>query len=82
MIKEEVTLSTEVLEKVEPLLEESKRVVHNKLLERLPPMSIQYHIDLIFRVSLPNLPHYQMNSKESKILNKMINELIQKGHIK
>jgi len=52
------TPSTEVLEKVEPLLEESKEV-HNELPERLPPMTgIQHHIDLILRASLLNLSHY------------------------
>jgi len=55
----EVTPSAEVSEKVEPLLEESKEVVHDKLLEGLPPMrDIQHHIDLILGASLPNLSHY------------------------
>jgi len=62
--KEEVTLSTEVSEKVEPLLKESKGVAPNELPERLPPMKgIQYPIDLIPRASLPIPSHYWMNPK-------------------
>ena len=54
MVKEEVTPSTEVSEKVKPLLEEPKGVVHNELPERLPRIrGIQHHIDLIPTVSLP-----------------------------
>ena len=69
VVKEEVTPSTEVSEKVESLLEESKGVVHNELLKRLPPMrGIQHHIDIIFRASLSNLSHYWMNPKESEVL--------------
>jgi len=65
VVKQEVTLSTKVSEKVEPLLKESKRVVHNDLPKRLLPMKdIQHHIDLIPRASLLNLPHCQMNLKE------------------
>jgi len=65
VVKKGITPSIEVSEKVELLLEES-RVVHNELPEGLHPMrSIQHHIDLIPRVNLPNLSHYQMNLKES-----------------
>ena len=54
-------------------MEESKRVVHNDLPKRLLPMKdIQHHIDLIPRASLLNLPHCQMNLKESKVLKEEV----------
>ena len=82
MVKEVIS-STEVSEKVEPLSKESKRVVHNELPKKLPPMKgIQHHIDLIPKASLPNLPHYRMNPKESEVLKEKVDELISKGHIR
>ena len=73
LVKKEVTPSTEVSEKVEPLLKEPKGVIQNKLPERLLLMrDIQHHIDLILIVSLPNLSHYQMNLKESKVLKEEV----------
>jgi len=42
--KEEVAPSIEVSEKMKPMLEEIKRVVHNELSEGIPPMrDIQRH---------------------------------------
>jgi len=83
VVKEKVGPCIEVFEKMKLMLEEFKRVVHDELLEGLPPIrDIQHHIDLIPGVSLPNLPHYLMNSKESKVLRGMVEELINKGQIR
>ena len=75
--------SIEVPEKMKPIMEEFKRVVQEKLLERLPPMrDSQHHIDRIPRANLPNLPHYRMNPKESEVLREKVEDLIHKGLIK
>jgi len=45
MVKEEVTLLSEIPKKLRPLLEEFNGVVHDELPEGLSPMrDIQYHI--------------------------------------
>ena len=83
IVKEEVGLSVEVPKKMKSILEEFQRIVHDGLPDELPPMrDIQHHIDLIPGASLPNVPHYRINPKESKILRKKVEELIQKEHIR
>ena len=72
VVKEEFTPSTEVSEKVKLLVKESKRFVHNEISERLLSTRYIHHIDIISRASLPNLSHYRMNSKKSKVLKEEV----------
>ena len=68
--------------KVKEILQEFSGIMLEDHLERLSLMrDIQHHIDLILNASLPNLPHYIMNPKESEILKKKVQELSQKRHI-
>ena len=63
-------------------MEELNSILLEDFSEGLPPMrDIQHHIDLIPSASLPNLSHYKMNPKESEILKKKADDLLQKGHI-
>ena len=66
--------------KVKEILGEFSSIMPKDLSEGLPPMrDIHHHIDLIPGASLPNLPHYIMNSKESEILKENVEDFLQKG---
>lgn len=49
----------------------------------LPPhRSVDNRIDLILSASLPNLPYYRLNSSETEILQKQVEELLSEGLIR
>ena len=67
---------------MQTLLEEFDDVIPNNLWTELPTIcNIYHHIDLILSVSLSNVSHYRMSSKENKILRKKVEELLSKGDI-
>lgn len=68
---------------IKQLLYEFSDLSQTDLPNALPPLrAIQHHIDLIPGATLPNLPHSHMSSKEQQILQKMVEDLLQKQLIR
>ncbi|KAI0495171.1 hypothetical protein KFK09_025321 [Dendrobium nobile] len=66
-------------ESVKKLLENYADLGPTELPAELPPLRmIQHSIDLIPGSTIPNLPHYRMCPKEQKILQQLVDELLDK----
>ncbi|XP_020258806.1 uncharacterized protein LOC109835232 [Asparagus officinalis] len=80
--KEEST-TVETPHEVQTLLQQFDAVMPDDLPSELPMLrDVQHQIDLIPGSRLPNLPHYRMSPKEGEILQKQVDDLIQKGLIR
>ena len=65
------------------LLQEYEDVFPNDVPSRLPPIrGIEYQIDFVPGVIIPNRPAYRSNSKETKELQRQVEKLLTKGHVK
>jgi len=66
-----------------PLIEEFSDVFSEDLLNKLAPLcDMQHAIDLVLGTSLPNMPHYRINSTEHAELKRQIDEFEDKGYIR
>ena len=80
VVKKEVTPLAEIPEKMRPLLEEFKWVIHDELPKGLPPMRhIQHHIS---EATLSNLSYYRMNLKENEVLKEKVRLKLEKINAK
>jgi hypothetical protein len=67
------------------LLQEYEDVFHNKetVPSRLPPIiRIEHQIDFVPGASIPNRPAYRSNSEETKELQRQVEELMAKVHVR
>ncbi|XP_013632769.1 PREDICTED: uncharacterized protein LOC106338300 [Brassica oleracea var. oleracea] len=70
-------------EEIECLLQEYRDVFQEDNPVGLPPIrGIKHQIDFVPGASIPNRPAYMTNPVETKELQKQVNELLEKGHIR
>uniref|UniRef100_A0A2N9J550 CCHC-type domain-containing protein n=1 Tax=Fagus sylvatica TaxID=28930 RepID=A0A2N9J550_FAGSY len=59
-----------ILKQIQPILEEFREIIPVELPHGLPPMrDIQHHIYLVPGSSLPNLPHYQIQTESEHVVH-------------
>ncbi|KAI0493184.1 hypothetical protein KFK09_027460 [Dendrobium nobile] len=64
---------------VKSLLQQFPDICPSELPSELPPMrAIQHQIELAPGATLPNMPHYKMSPNEHKILQQIVDELLEK----
>ncbi|RDX61921.1 Retrovirus-related Pol polyprotein from transposon 17.6, partial [Mucuna pruriens] len=68
---------------VDFLLQEFTNVFPDEVSHGLPPLrGIEHQIDLVPSCPIPNRPAYRTNLKETKEIQKQVNELLQKGFVR
>jgi hypothetical protein len=64
------------------LLQEFEDEFPNEISSGLPPIQgIEYHINVVLGLAIPNRPAYRSNLKERKEFQRQVGELILKGYI-
>ena len=65
------------------LLQEYEDVFPNDIPSGLPPIrGIKHQIDFVPGVTIPNRPAYRSNPEETKELQRQVEELLTKGHVR
>ena len=65
------------------LLQEYEDMFPNDVLSGLPPIrGIEHQIDFVSGATIPNRPSYRSNPEETKELQRQVEELLTKGHVK
>ena len=65
------------------LLQEYEDVFPNDIPSGLPPIrGIEHQIDFVPGVTIPNRPAYRSNPEETKELQRQVEELLTKGHVR
>jgi hypothetical protein len=68
---------------LEPLLSQFKEIILDEIPIGLPHMrDVQYHIDFVSGVVLPNKAAYRMDSTENIELQQQVEELLSKGLVR
>ena len=79
----EIDQPVDLPDEIKPLLHEYADVFPTELPPGLPPIrGIEQQIDLIPGAALPNRPAYRTNPVETKELQRQMEELMQRGHVR
>ncbi|XP_056858002.1 uncharacterized protein LOC130507312 [Raphanus sativus] len=83
LLSSTTNLAPEIPEEIECLLQEYEDVFPEDNPMGLPPIrGIEHQIDFVPGATLPNRPAYRTNPVETKELQKQVNDLLEKGHIR
>ena len=88
LLYKEVCFNTNELDESLPsvvvsLLQEYEDVFSNDVPSGLPPIrGIEHQIDFVLGATIPNRPTYRSNPEETKELQRQVEELMAKGHVR